>query len=70
VAPRTAARLHLRTGGLVEFPNPDGPALRAWARADPDLPDDVCALGASGLDILGVRPGALLEVRAIVPIDG
>jgi N-methylhydantoinase B len=70
VAPRTAARLCLRTGGLVEFPNPEGPALRAWVRVDPDLPDDVCALGASGLDILGVRPGALFEVRPIVPTDG
>jgi N-methylhydantoinase B len=68
-APRTARRLRLRPGVLIEFPNPAGPSMRAWARVDADLPDGICALGPLGLTILGVRPRDLVEVRRIVSDD-
>lgn len=64
-APRTARRLRLKPERLLEFPNPAGPSLRAWARIDAALPEGTCALGASGLLILGIQPGDLLQARRV-----
>lgn len=69
VAPAGARRLRIKPGVLFEFPNPRGASLRAWARVDADLPEDICALGASGLAILGLHPGDMLEIRRVVPDD-
>lgn len=65
-APDTAGRRRVEPGSLLEISNPAGPSLRIWARLDGDLPDGVCALGPSGLAVLGARPGDLLEIRPIV----
>ncbi len=62
---QTARRLRLNPGTLLECPNPDGPSLRAWARVDGNVSDGVCAIGPSGLAMLGVQPGDLVEVRPI-----
>jgi N-methylhydantoinase B len=68
-APATARRLRIKHGFLLEVPTSAGASLRAWARIDAALPDGVCAMGASGLAILGVHPGDVLEVRRIVLDD-
>lgn len=69
VPPRAARRLKAKAGSLLDIASPAGPSLRAWARVDAGLPDDACALGPSGLAILGARPGELVELRSVVP-DG
>jgi N-methylhydantoinase B len=69
LAPATARRLRIRAGALVEVPSPDGPALRAWAHLDPALETGVCALGAEALAMLGLAPGAAVELRPIRPAD-
>lgn len=69
LAPATARRLRINHGLLLELPVPHGASLRAWARIVADLPDGVCALGPSGLAILGVHPGDVLEVRRFVLDD-
>lgn len=68
-SPRTARRHRVKEGSLIEIPSPTGPSLRAWVRVGADLPDGVCALGPSGLRILGAHPGDLLEVRRLVLED-
>lgn len=62
---RTAARLHLAPGMLIEVPSPLGPSLRAWITTDDNLPDDICALGPSGLATLGIRAGARIWIRQL-----
>jgi len=65
-----ASQLGVTAGMLIEAPNAFGPSLRAWTKIEPDLPDEVCAIGPSGLLILGVAAGERIWVRAVRPLRG
>lgn len=65
VSPKTAARMDLIPGTLVEVPNASGPSLRAWIRTDASLPDDICALGPSALTTLAIRAGMRIWLRRV-----
>lgn len=62
---RTAGRLQLAPGTLVEVPNTLGPSLRAWIAIDDHLADDICALGPSALATLGIRAGTRIWIRRV-----
>jgi N-methylhydantoinase B len=65
ISKHCASRLGLAAGTLIEVPNASGPSLRAWTRIEPDLADDACAIGPSGLRVLGVTAGERLWVRPV-----
>jgi N-methylhydantoinase B len=60
-----AASLKIGDGDLIELVTGTGSPLRAWARLR-DGGDNV-VVSASSMDILGVAPGDLVQVRAAVP---
>jgi N-methylhydantoinase B len=62
---RTAGLLQLAPGTLIEVPSALGPSLRAWIAIDDNLLDDICALGASALTTLGIRPGTRVWIRQV-----
>jgi N-methylhydantoinase B len=66
----TASRLCIAAGTLIEVPNASGPSLRAWAKIEADLGDDVCAIGLSGLKTLRIAPGERVWVRRASPHQG
>ena len=68
--PCTRRRMRVRSGALVELPNPDGPSLRAWLGLDDRLPDGSVAIGASALAMLGLIVGGDAELRCLDAADG
>lgn len=52
-------------GALIEIVSPTGAPLRAWIKADPDVPSGVLALGPKGHGILMVSPGEAVELRVL-----
>jgi hypothetical protein len=62
---RTAARLGIGPGAIVELVNPRGAPLRAWVAAL--LPGDGGRgeIGPDALAILGLGDGARVELRAV-----
>lgn len=67
ISKRTANQLGFAAGVLIEVPNALGPSLRAWTKIEPDLGDDMCAIGLSGLRILGIAAGERIWVRHVRP---
>lgn len=70
ISKRTANQFGLAAGTLIEVPNASGPSLRAWTKIEPDLGDNACAIGISGLRILGIAPGERVWVRHARPHQG
>jgi hypothetical protein len=62
---RTAARLGVGPGAVVELVNPRGAPLRAWI--DALMPGDGSRgeIAPSALAMLGVSDGGLVELRAV-----
>jgi anaerobic selenocysteine-containing dehydrogenase len=62
---RTAARLGIEVGAIVEVVNPRGAPLRAWV--DALIPGDGQRgeIAPSALAMLGLPDDALVEVRAV-----
>lgn len=63
IAPAAAQRLGVADGDMAEIPRADGPSLLAWVRIAPLLDEDICRVGGSAFEILGVREGARVELR-------
>jgi N-methylhydantoinase B len=63
VAPATAARLGLEAMALVELVGRHPTPLRAWVHLDREQSEGAIPIDTIGLAILGVAPGALVEVR-------
>jgi hypothetical protein len=50
---------------MVELPSSIGPSLRGWLKLDATLPDDICAIGASALDVLRIGANQRVWVRTV-----
>ena len=61
-----AARLEIKNGDLVEaVANSCGATLRGWATVDAEGTE--LRMGPRGMQILGAKPGDLVELRAVIP---
>ena len=65
LAPGLASRLGMAEGDLVEMLGRHPAPLRAWVRIDTDALDDLVPLDSLGRRILGVEPGATVELRRL-----
>jgi N-methylhydantoinase B len=65
LAPALASRLGMAEGDLVEMLGRHPAPLRAWVRIDAGTPDDQVPLDSLARRILGVEPGATVELRRL-----
>jgi N-methylhydantoinase B len=61
---RTAERVGLRDGDLVEFPR-EGPSPRAWVRIADGIEDGAIGLDGDSIALLGIADGAAAAVRRV-----
>jgi len=65
VSERCAGLIGAQEGDMVELPSSIGPSLRGWLKLDATLPDDICAIGASALDVLRIGANQRVWVRTV-----
>jgi len=65
LAPGLASRLGIAEGDLVEMLGRHPAPLRAWVRIDGDTADDEVPLDSLARRILGIEPGATVELRRL-----
>lgn len=65
VAPRTANRLGVDTGDVVELLAGSGAPLRCWIVIDPAADDRVVGLGADSLGLGGIDEGRRVQLRSL-----
>ena len=65
MSPKTAGRLEVLDGDLIEIMHENSPTIRAWAKSDPEVVDESVQLAPDAARILRSRGGEAVFVRRL-----